>query len=415
MRAIILTLLLALPASADILYLKNGGKIEGKVTTKKSTYLVETDIGKVTLKKSDVIRIEKKEYTPKKPTMPAKKRALLREKFANPFLGVKIYLPPHWRRGKSQGKAASSFYGPSDGAYSPRVDLIYASSRADLGKYVGMYKKAYRDLDPDVIFLLDHAFTLRDMTAYQFSAIFQSDGIPFQTLFTFIEKEGKKWVLTYACTHAWFEKYYQKVDAIMRSIRLYPTTNMPREEKEKYAKAFTQGEEYYAKKKYRSALSRYEKAAKILPNYPEIHEALGRTHWRLKKYGKAEASYKRAIEIDPEDTDYHYNLGVVLLLQNREEESIASLEKAVEFGPEMGAARTNLVVAYLSTEQLEKAREVLEEAVLIDPESATAHYNLGLTCERQGETKKAKQHFQDTLYLDPKHKEAKKALKRVTD
>ncbi len=413
MRQVTLFLLLALPASADILYLKNGGKIEGKVTEKKSTYHVETDLGKVTVQKGDVIRIEKKEYVPKKPAMPGKNRALLREKFANPFLGLKIYLPPHWQRGKSHGKAACSFYGPTDGAYAPRVDLIYARSSADLGKYVAMYKKAYRQLDPEVMFLLDKAFTIRDMTAYQFSAIFRSDGIPFQTLFTFLEKDGRKWVLTYACTHAWFAKYFHRVDATMRSMRLYPGWDLPREEKKRYADTFTKGEEYYRKKKYKSALSRYEKAAKILPDYPEIHEALGRTHWRMKKYAKAEAAYRKAIGIDPEDTDYHYNLGVVLLLQDRQEEAIASLEKAVQFGPGMATARTNLGVAYLSVERVERALEELEEAVLLDPESVAAHYNLGLAFERSGDRKKAKRHFKDVLYLDPKHKEAKKALRRL--
>ena len=413
MRSIALLLLLALPASADILYLKNGGKIEGKVTRQKNSYLVETDLGKVTVKKADVIRIEKKEYVPKKPAMPEKMRTLLREKYANPFLGLKLYLPPNWTRGKSHGKAVCSFYGPTDGAYAPRIDLIYTSSRVELGKYVAMYKKAYRDLDPQVMFLLDKAFTIRDMTAYQFSAIFRSGGIPFQTLFTFLAKDGRKWVLTYACTHAWFPKYYDRVDAAMRSMRLYPAWDLPEEDKRRYADLFTKAEDFYRKKKYRSALSRYGKAAKILPGYPEIHESLGRTHWRLKAHAKAEAAYRKAIEIDPEDTDYHYNLGVILLLQEREDDAVASLEKAVKFGPEMGAARTNLGVAYLATDQVEKAREILEEAVLVDPESVPAQYNLGLACERQGDLKKARRHFKDVLYLDPKHKEAKKALNRV--
>jgi hypothetical protein len=63
MRAVLvcsLVVLLAAPAWADVVHLKNGGRVEGKVTDKGDSYLVKHRFGSLTVKKSDVVSIEKK-------------------------------------------------------------------------------------------------------------------------------------------------------------------------------------------------------------------------------------------------------------------------------------------------------------------------------------------------------------------
>ncbi|MHC4471523.1 MAG: hypothetical protein ACYS99_11225 [Planctomycetota bacterium] len=58
--AALLVGLLAVPALADVVHLKNGGRIEGKVVDKGDAYEVTHRYGKITVKKSDVVSIEKK-------------------------------------------------------------------------------------------------------------------------------------------------------------------------------------------------------------------------------------------------------------------------------------------------------------------------------------------------------------------
>ncbi len=58
--AVILAALAAAPALADVVYLKNGGRVEGTVTDLGDTLKVEHRFGTVTLKKSEVAGIERK-------------------------------------------------------------------------------------------------------------------------------------------------------------------------------------------------------------------------------------------------------------------------------------------------------------------------------------------------------------------
>lgn len=59
--AVLILAFVAVPAQADVLHLKNGGRIEGVVTERGDEYVVEHRFGTATVKKADVLRVEKKE------------------------------------------------------------------------------------------------------------------------------------------------------------------------------------------------------------------------------------------------------------------------------------------------------------------------------------------------------------------
>ena len=59
--------LLALPAPADVVHLRNGGRVEGRVTDRGETLEVETRAGRTTVEKSAVDRIEAKPWAPPSP------------------------------------------------------------------------------------------------------------------------------------------------------------------------------------------------------------------------------------------------------------------------------------------------------------------------------------------------------------
>ncbi len=152
MRPLLLLLLLAGPVLADVVHLRNGGKIEGKVTEKGDQLEIETANGKVTVGKDLVERIEKKEFTPPK-GIGARKQVRLGTPYAHPFYAFKMYLPPKWAYGKSQGQAAASFWGPKDQLYQPRMYLFYQVSKKELVDYVTAYKYAFRKGVKDVQFV----------------------------------------------------------------------------------------------------------------------------------------------------------------------------------------------------------------------------------------------------------------------
>lgn len=414
MRRVLLFLWLALPASADVIYLKNGGKLEGKATEKDDAYVLETDFGSITIPKSDVEKIEKKEWTPKGGVrMPDKRRASLPEAYSHPFYAFKLYLPPRWKRGPNNGKSHCSFYGPKDVAYVPRIDLTIERDTSELAEYVAKYKGVLEKVYKDVSYPFEETATIRGSTAYQFSAVFRDGEIPYQVLWTFLANGDRKFFLSYACTYAWFDKYYSRIDAAMESFRAFAEPTAPVEQKKEFERHYNAGQEHYRKQEFQSALERYRKAVALLPDYPETHGLIGQACVRLKKFADAEKAYRKAIELDPEDAGDLYNLGVCLLQQSKHEAAIEALRKAVELAPDHEPALTNLGVAYLATDRAKEAKEVLEQAAEADPESPLAHYNLGIAYEQLGEKKAAEREFKDTLQLDPTHAGAKEGLKRL--
>src|SRR5437867_473088 len=160
MRTLLALLLFSGLAAADIVHLRNGGKLEGRVTEKGDKYEIETATGKVTVGKDEVARIEKKDFTPPKPLMPAKANAKLGPSYAHPFYAFKIYLPPKWQRGKEQGSSNASFWGPKDVAYQPRIDLRIVTSKKELIDFVGAWKEEFKKLYKEVVFPFEEATTL---------------------------------------------------------------------------------------------------------------------------------------------------------------------------------------------------------------------------------------------------------------
>jgi tetratricopeptide (TPR) repeat protein len=414
----LLALILLLPAGtafADVVYLKSGGKIEGKVTDRGTALEIENANGKVTVEKDLVERIEKKEYVPPKGAMPAKKPVKLGAPFAHPFYGFKLLLPPKWQSGKINGQAIASFWGPKEQLYQPRMDLYFQNTKRELPEFVTAYKEAFRKGVKDVTFLYEEATAVRDKQGYQFSVTFTDGDLPVvqQALFTFIADGDRKYVLGFNTSQAWFDRYYPVVDASMRSFRIFPMPTLSPEDRKRFLTRYQSGEQYYKENKLSDALGDFQAAEQICPEFADLHSTVATIQMKLSRYPDAEAEYRKAVDADPDDPAHPYNLGVCLLKQSKNEGAIDALKKSIALDGTFEPALTNLGVAYLGKDQNEPARQALEKAILADPESAPAHYNLGLTYERLDRPRDAERQYKEALSADPHHEDAKKGLDRV--
>lgn len=409
MRLLLLFVLLA-----DIVHLKNGGKVEGTVVQKGDTYEIETPAGKVTVAAADVLRVEKK-AAPAPKNAPARKNVRLGPTYAHPFYAFKMWLPPKWGRGKEQGSATMSFYGPKDQFFQPRMDLRYETNAKELVDTVTAYKDAFKKSFKEPVFLFEEASAVRGRTAYQFCVSFEEGDPPLkqQALFTFIAEGTRKYVISFNCSQAWFERYYGQVDASMKSMRLYPLPTATAEQKQRFLTAYNKGEAAYREQKYAEALTNFVEAAGLIPEFGDLQSTIGNLHQRQNKFPDAEAAYRKAIELDPEDAGPHYNLGVCLLKQSKYDGAIQALKTSTDLEPASEPALTNLGAAYLGKDRNDEARAVLEKAISVDPESAAAHYNLGLAYERLDRKKDAEREFKQALSADPNHVDAPKALERL--
>lgn len=417
MRLLAALLAFGLPAFADVVYLRSGGKVEGRVTDKGDAYQVETADATVTVRKDEVERIEKKPWSPPKGGPLKAGRPKPGDAYSHPFYAFKIILPPKWRRGKTQEPASVSFWGPSETAYQPRLDLIVERDTKDLAEHMARYKEAFRKKFKDVEYPFEGPVTIRGKNGYQFSAAFSEGDPPLsqQSLWTIVVDGDRKYIMSFNCTREWFEKYRADVDASMKSLRIFPEPAAPIEEKKRFIKHYSQAEAAYRAGKLPEALADFEEASRILPDLADVHAMIGVIRMKLNRMAEAEPALRKAVGIDPEDPALRSNLGLCLLKQGKYDDAIAELRKAAEADAPPEGALANLGAAYLAKGLDGPAREALGKAVEADPESAAAHFNLGKACEHLGRPRDAAREFRETLKLDPRHEEARKALERVSN
>ncbi len=417
MRFLLALLALSGVAFGDVVHLKNGGKLEGKVVEKGDKYEIETASGRVTVAKDDVLRIEKKDFAPPKGVMPARTNVKLGPTYSHPFYAFKIYLPPKWQRGKEAGSTNVSFWGPKDVAYQPRIDLRIVTSKKELIDFVTLWKDEFRKLYKQVTFPFEEVVTLRGKLGYLFSVIFSEGddavGIVQEALYLFLSEGERTYILSFNCSRNWFDRYFGMVEASMKSLRIYPVPAADAQQKQQFLNAYNKAEADYRGGRLDDAYAGFQEAAKLIPEYGDVHATFATVCMKLNKLAEAEASYRKAIELDPEDYSHHYNLGVCLLKSAKLDAAIESLKKATTIDPTMEPALTNLGVAYLKKDLGTPAREALEKAVAADPESAPAHYNLGVALERLDRKKDAEREYKEALKIDPKHEDAQQALDRL--
>ena len=128
------------------------------------------------------------------------------------------------------------------------------------------------------------------------------------------------------------------------------------------------------------AISEYQRAVRIYPNYAEAHNNLGAILLQSGRTTEAVAEYQAAVRLDPDYPDAHSNLGAALSrIPGRLPEAVAELETAVRLDPEN--ARRRAALGSLLLQMPGRGFEAigqLETAVKLDPELTDAHYSLAI-------------------------------------
>ena len=97
---------------------------------------------------------------------------------------------------------------------------------------------------------------------------------------------------------------------------------------------FYKGKALQALEQYSAAVSAYERAVKIKPDYPFYwYDAGGVLYYCLKEYPAALEWYETAIEYYPNNDFFWYLKGLALYKLNHYRESIIALKKAITINP----------------------------------------------------------------------------------
>jgi tetratricopeptide (TPR) repeat protein len=156
-----------------------------------------------------------------------------------------------------------------------------------------------------------------------------------------------------------------------------------------------------AAKKYEQAISSYNQALAMKPDYPEAWHNRGISLYNLGQYEQAIASYNQALAMKP---DYHQawnNWGNALYKLGRYEQAIASYNQALAMKPDYHQAWNNRGNALDDLGQDEQAILSYDKALAIKPDYTSAFYNKACCYALQGKVDQAIENLQQAIILSP--------------
>ncbi len=139
------------------------------------------------------------------------------------------------------------------------------------------------------------------------------------------------------------------------------------------------GTELVRQGKLAEAVTEFQQAVALDPNYAGAQVNLAYTYDRLGRVEEAMAAYRKAIELDPKNAIIANNLGVLYGKQGRNDEAIALLEQSLRLDPSYANALQNLESAKKNkTIMVEREARIAEAKKQAEarPKDPRAQYNL---------------------------------------
>ena len=110
----------------------------------------------------------------------------------------------------------------------------------------------------------------------------------------------------------------------------------------------------------------YQPAHELANIIKQAHYNRGITYLNDERYSEAVTVFQSAITLDPDFTTAHYNLGLTFLKMESYPRAVDALQKTITLDPTYVAAHHSLALAYLGQQELAKARDTAREALKLD-------------------------------------------------
>ena len=207
-------------------------------------------------------------------------------------------------------------------------------------------------------------------------------------------------------------------------------------ESQKAEKIYNQGIVYYQQGKLDEAITQFDEAIKIKPNFAKAYFNRATAKAELKKYAESISDYNMAILLEPTAKSYfsrgliryklkdytgaesdfdnciqndvsnlraqaYYYQGCVYFDQNKYEEAIARDNKAIEYKPDYAFAYNDRGSA---NRQLEKYQEALKDyrrAIQLNPQMAFTFNNMASVKKKLGDLEGAITDYSSAIELKP--------------
>ena len=158
------------------------------------------------------------------------------------------------------------------------------------------------------------------------------------------------------------------------------------------------GVSHYDKGKIDEAISAWEIAIIVNPEFAAAYYNLGNAYEEKGLLKEAVSAWEKVIEITPFDIDVYFNMGVAYTKRGMFREAAKIFKKAIKINPEDSEAHYSLGIVYVNTGKLDNAIEEYNYTIELRPDHAEAYYSLGNA-------------YYDKNMLDSAHKSYKAAIK----
>jgi len=180
-----------------------------------------------------------------------------------------------------------------------------------------------------------------------------------------------------------------------------------------YAEAFYQtGFCYGMLGKHNEALKASKQAAKLRPNWTETFINIGASSFALGQFKDAAEAYRTAIKLDESNADSQYALGLTLGKLNRTDEEILAYKRTVAIKPDHANAIEKLGLAYFKQKRFADALQSFEQLKTYKPDGKTYNY-LGESYFETGKFEESLEAFNNAVSYNPDLDKARYNLGRA--
>jgi tetratricopeptide (TPR) repeat protein len=141
-----------------------------------------------------------------------------------------------------------------------------------------------------------------------------------------------------------------------------------------------------------------------------VHYNVANALRREGKLDEAISHYQTAVQIKPDFVKARNNLGRTLLLKGRVDEAIAQFQDALQIRRDLPDIHINLGEALFQTGRVDEAIVQYQFALHLNSDSKNARCNLGLALIRKGSVHEAISQFQRVLQIEPSNPNALDSL-----
>ncbi len=179
-----------------------------------------------------------------------------------------------------------------------------------------------------------------------------------------------------------------------------------------YAEAWYQaGFTYGVQGRHTEALKASKQAAKLRPDWAETFVNIGASSFALGQYKEAADAYRQAIKLEDYKPDTQYSLGLSLEKLNRPEEEILAYRRALLLKPDHAGSIEKLGMAYLKLKRYADALTQFEQLKTYKPDAKTYNY-IGESLIELGKAEESVDAFNNAVSYNPDFDKARYNLGR---